>query len=138
MGRGWEGLKHVFSSGEDGIIYTIAEDGILRWLKHNGFRIGAGLETPGAWEGPKDVGRGWEGLKHVFSGDAGEDGVIYTIGKDGILRWLKHNGFRSGAGLEDSRRMGRAEGRGPRLGGYNSCVCVDAARSVAKAGVNPS
>jgi hypothetical protein len=56
----------VFSRG-DGIIYPIADDGILRWLKHNGFRTGAGLETPGAWEGPKDVGRGWGEVMHVFA-----------------------------------------------------------------------
>jgi len=98
VGRGWGGLRHVFSLGVDGIIYTISDDGILRWFKHNGYRTGAGLETPGAWEGPKDVGRGWGGLKHVFPG--GVDGVIYTVADDGILRWLKHDGFRTGAGLE--------------------------------------
>jgi hypothetical protein len=95
VGRGWQGLQHVFSGG-NGIIYTIADDGILRWYKHNGFRTGAGLETPGAWEGPKDVGRGWGEVLQVFSGG---DGIIYTISDDGILRWLKHNGFRTGAGL---------------------------------------
>ena len=96
VGRGWGGLQHVFSAG-DGIIYTIADDGILRWYKHNGFRTGAGLQTPGAWEATKDVGRGWEGLKQVFSGG---DGIIYTIAENGILRWYKHNGFGTGAGLE--------------------------------------
>lgn len=95
VGRGWHGLQHVFSGG-NGIIYTIADDGILRWYKHNGLFTGVGLETPGAWEGPKDVGRGWGGLPHVFSGG---NGIIYTISDDGILRWLKHNGFRTGAGL---------------------------------------
>ena len=97
VGRGWAGLKHVFSGG-NGIIYTIADDGILRWYKHNGFLTGAGLDTPGAWEGPKDVGRGWGDMKHVFPG--GKDGIIYTIANDGILRWYKHNGFRTGAGLK--------------------------------------
>jgi hypothetical protein len=96
VGRGWGGLQHVFSGG-NGIIYTISDDGILRWLRHNGFRTGAGLTTPGAWSGPKDVGRGWGNLKHVFS--PGRDGIIYTIADDGILRWYKHNGFQTGAGL---------------------------------------
>jgi hypothetical protein len=96
VGRGWGDMQHVFPGG-NGIIYTITDDGILRWYKHNGFLTGVGLETPGAWEGPKNVGRGWGGLKHVFSGG---DGIIYTIADDGILRWLKHNGFQTGAGLE--------------------------------------
>ncbi|HEV7573587.1 MAG TPA: tachylectin-related carbohydrate-binding protein, partial [Thermoanaerobaculia bacterium] len=97
VGRGWGGLQHVFPGG-NGIIYTISDDGILRWYKHNGFLSGAGVQTPGAWEGPKDVGRGWGGLKHVFSGG---DGIIYTISDDGILRWYKHNGFLTGAGLQN-------------------------------------
>jgi hypothetical protein len=28
---------------------------------------GAGLETPGAWEGPKEVGTGWQGFKQVIA-----------------------------------------------------------------------
>ena len=79
-------------------IYVVKADGRLVWLRHNGAKFGDGLETPGAWDGPKDVGRGWGDLHHVFPGG---NGIIYTIADDGILRWLKHNGFRTGAGLED-------------------------------------
>ena len=60
--------------------------GLARALRRKaGFRTGAGLTTPGAWEGPKDVGLGWGNLKHVFS--PGRDGIIYAIADDGILRW---------------------------------------------------
>jgi hypothetical protein len=96
VGRGWGGLRKVFSGG-DGVIYTIADDGILRWYRHNGFRTGAGLETPGAWAGPKPVGRGWGGFNQVFSPGRG---IIYGVAPDGILKWFKHNGFQTGAGLE--------------------------------------
>jgi hypothetical protein len=55
VGRGWTFSK-IFSGG-DGIIYAITADGKLRWYKHNAYMTGAGLETPGAWEGPKEIGR---------------------------------------------------------------------------------
>jgi hypothetical protein len=48
-------------------IYVIANDGILKWFRHNGFKTGAGLDVPGSWEGPKDVGRGWQNFISVFS-----------------------------------------------------------------------
>ena len=96
VGVGWGGLAHVFSPG-GGIIYTIMGDGTLRWYKHRAFETGKGLETPGSWEGPQVVNRGWQDLKHVF---AGGDGVIYAIGRDGTLHWAKHNAVATGAGLE--------------------------------------
>jgi hypothetical protein len=65
VGRGWD-VKHVFSKC-DGIIYAIGTDGILKWFRHNGFKTGAGLDVPGSWEGPKDVGRGWQDFISVFS-----------------------------------------------------------------------
>jgi hypothetical protein len=119
VGRGWGGLRHVFATGTDGVIYTVAEDGNLHWLKHHGYRTGAGLETPGTWEGPKVVGRGFGDLRHIFPGGSGPDGVIYVITRDGTLRWFKHLGFRAGIGVdtagafEGPKDVGRgwAEGR---------------------------
>ncbi|MCI0415531.1 hypothetical protein L0222_22380 [bacterium] len=96
VGRGWNGFQQVFSGG-GGIIYAITQDGKLRWYKHNGYLSGAGLETPGAWEGPKEVGRGWNGFQQIVP--AG-DGVILVIQNDGKLRWYKHNGYMTGVGLE--------------------------------------
>jgi hypothetical protein len=96
VGRGWNGFSQVFSGG-DGVIYTITQNGTLQWRRHRGYLIGAGLETPGAWEGPKDIGRGWAGFRQIF---AAGHGVIYTITQDGTLQWRKHNGYLSGAGLE--------------------------------------
>lgn len=98
VGRGWNGFKQVFSVG-GGIIYVIEPGGKLRWYKHNGYQTGAGMETPGAWEGPKEVGRGWADFKQVFPGG---NGIIYAITQDGKLRWYKHNGYLSGAGMETS------------------------------------
>jgi hypothetical protein len=96
VGRGWDGFSQVFAAG-GGVIYTITQDGTLQWRRHLGYRNGAGLETPGAWEGPKNVGRGWTGFRQVFSGG---DGVIYTITQNGTLQWRQHKGYESGAGLE--------------------------------------
>jgi hypothetical protein len=86
----------VFSAGS-GIIYAITRDGKLRWYRHNGYLTGTGLETPGAWEGPKEVGRGWNGFRQIVPAGAG---VILVIENDGKLRWYRHNGYLSGAGLE--------------------------------------
>ena len=72
----------------DGIIYAIAGDGKLKWYKHTGFR-----EWHVRWEGPKDVGTGWQNFKQVFG--AG-NGVIYAIAGNGILSWYKHTGYRDG------------------------------------------
>ena len=96
VGRGWNGFRQVFSGG-DGILYVIEAGGKLRWYKHNGYQTGAGMETPGAWDGPREVARGWGDFKHVFG--AG-NGIIYAITNEGKLLWCKHNGYRTGAGLE--------------------------------------
>ena len=96
VGRGWADFKLVFPGG-NGIIYAITNEGKLLWYKHNGYQTGAGLETPGAWEGPKEVGRGWADFKTVFSAS---DGIIYAITNEGKLLWYKHNGYQTGAGLE--------------------------------------
>lgn len=96
VGRGWGGFKHVFSGG-GGIIYAITPEGSLRWYRHRGYTTGDGLETPNAWQGPKEVGRGWGIFKLVFPGGRG---IIYAITHDGRLRWYRHNGYQTGDGLE--------------------------------------
>jgi hypothetical protein len=80
--------RKVFSAG-DGVIYAIAEDGQLFWMRHVGFADG----TP-SFEGPIAVAAGWGEYELVFSGG---HGVIYAAGADGILKWNKHLGFESGA-----------------------------------------
>lgn len=94
IGTGWQNFKKVFSAS--GGIYAIANNGTLKWYRHNGFNAGDGLETPGVWEGPSDVGTEWQNFKYVF----GAVDVIYAIASDGTLKWYKHNGFKTGAGLE--------------------------------------
>jgi hypothetical protein len=94
VGRGWGGFQQVFSAG-GGIIYAITQDGKLLWYKHNGYMTGAGLETPGAWEGPKEVGTGWNGFRQVVPAGAG---VILVIENNGKLLWYRHNGYLTGLG----------------------------------------
>jgi hypothetical protein len=50
-----------------GFILVIQHEGNLRWYKHNGYLTGAGLDTPGAWGGPTEVGTGWQGFKKVVA-----------------------------------------------------------------------
>jgi hypothetical protein len=88
----------VFSTG-NGIIYGVTPEGKLLWYKHNFYKYGVGTGGQGkdgqaAWEGPKEVGTGWQNFKHVFS--AG-DGVIYAVTKEGKLLWYRHQGYLTGA-----------------------------------------
>ena len=97
VGRGWNNLRHVFWGG-DGVIYVIAQNGELRWLKHNGYPNGGDLQT---WEpqdtGHRVVGSGWGDVVHVFS--AG-NGIIYAVTPTGELRWFRHRGYLHGGGLD--------------------------------------
>ncbi|MEO8366343.1 MAG: tachylectin-related carbohydrate-binding protein [Pseudoxanthomonas sp.] len=86
----WGEYTQAFSAGH-GVIYAIARDGTLKWYRHTGFANGKAT-----LDGPRDVGRGWNGLT-VFS--AG-DGVIYTITPDGVLRWYRHVAFMTGGALD--------------------------------------
>ena len=92
MGRGWGDEKFSFSIG-DGIIYSITRDGKLKWFRHNAYLTGAGLDTPGSWEGPKEVGTGWSGLVQVFGIGSG---FIYGVTPAGKLMWYHHKGYRDG------------------------------------------
>jgi hypothetical protein len=96
VGRGWQGLAHVFSAG-NGIIYAITRDGEMRWYRHRGWLHGGGLEGEPQDTGYRAVGRGWQDARHVFW--AG-NGIIYVVAADGTLRWYKHTGHESGGGLE--------------------------------------
>jgi hypothetical protein len=59
VGTGWQIYKNVFSPGI-GIIYAIREDDdTLWWYRHAAWKTGEGVETPGAWEGPRAVHGGW-------------------------------------------------------------------------------
>jgi len=89
---GWQGLEQIFS-GSDGVIYAITKDGTLRWYRHKRWLNGDSKNVPGAWEGPKVLGTGWQDYKKVFSGCKG---TIYAITQDGTLKWLKHLEYLTG------------------------------------------
>jgi len=91
VGIGWNGFTHVFAGS--GAIYAITPDGTLLWYKHDGENTCEGLNTPGAWEGPKVVGTGWDAFKEVF---AGSGGIIYAINWAGQLLEYKHLGYQTG------------------------------------------
>ena len=92
VGRCWGDFKQIVPMG-DGIIYTITQNGNLEWRRHAGYLDGRGLDSPGAWEGPRILGTGWGDFKFVF---AGGEGVIYAVTNSGDLRWYRHKNFMSG------------------------------------------
>ncbi|MBB4200874.1 hypothetical protein CCR94_00275 [Rhodoblastus sphagnicola] len=69
-------------------LYSIADDGKLRWYHHTG-RYRRVFE----WDDSKEVGTGWNAFKSVFGG---RDGVIYAIQPDGRLMWYYHDGRNQG------------------------------------------
>ena len=96
VGVGWDGLLKVFSGG-DGIIYGVNTKGDLLWYNHLGHSEGHGLKDAGSWLGPKPVGVGWGSFATLFSSG---NGVIYGIQPDVVLKWYRHLGYQTGAGLE--------------------------------------
>lgn len=69
-------------------LYTIAQDGKLRWYQHTG-RSQLKFE----WAKEQVVGTGWGAFRSVFGGG---DGVIYAIQPDGVLKWYQHDGRNQG------------------------------------------
>ena len=69
-------------------LYTVAENGALRWYRHRGR-----ARRTAEWDGPEIVGSGWAGFSNVFGGN---DGVIYAVRPDGQLLWYFHDGRNTG------------------------------------------
>lgn len=108
----WNGFKHVFSGG-DGIIYAVRETGELLWyqdLLRDGSN-GENGERGWASGSGSQIGIGWNGFEHVFSGD---NGIIYTIG-NADLRWYQDL-VRDGSNGENGE-SGWADNSGNLIGG---------------------
>ncbi len=124
IGNGWNGFKQVFATS-GGVIYAISPNGDLHWYKHNAYRTGQGLETPGAWDpqGGKVVGTGWNTFTKVF---AAPGGIIYGVMPNGDLRWYHHLAYRTGGGLSDpgawDAKGGKVVGTG--WNGFRQLVAV--------------
>jgi hypothetical protein len=90
---GLTNVKYMFGMPTDetpgGIIYVVTKDGRLLWYRHNGWGNGSA-----AWDGPVQVGSGWNGVKKVFPG---AEGVIYAVDANGDLWWYRHLGYKTGA-----------------------------------------
>ncbi len=78
------------------VLYSIASTGTLRWYRHNGAQTGAGLNTPGAWTGPTEVGSGWQSFTQVVPGGGN---VLYGITPDGTLKWYSHDDAKNGTSV---------------------------------------
>lgn len=107
------------TTGNGGILYaidTVGDEfahltghsapigGALHWYRHEGRNDGSQR-----WQGPRTVGRGWSGLKHVFPGD---DGIIYAIDPivEGRVPQVGHAQPSTGGNLHWYRHTGRADG----------------------------
>ncbi len=81
------------TDSQPSVLYGIAPTGALKWYRHNGAPTGAGLNSPGAWTGPTEVGSGWQDFIQVVPGGGT---VLYGIARDGTLKWYSHNDAMNG------------------------------------------
>ncbi len=93
LGSGWEQYQQIFAGG-GGIIYAMRPNGKLYWFRHHAYQTGGSMESPGAWEGPKEVGSEWTQFKRIFPGG---DGIVYVVAQDNRLKWLRHIEYYNGA-----------------------------------------
>lgn len=70
-------------------MYAVTTDGVLKWYRNLSYLTGVK-----AWDGPKDVGTGWQNFKTIFSPG---DGDIYAVRLTGELIWYKHDGYKDGS-----------------------------------------
>jgi hypothetical protein len=87
VGSGWQNFRAIIPTG-DGIILAITEDGKFLWYKHTDYltgtsvtgvmrasgpgvkgRVVAGATVSGIahWEGPVQIGTGWQGFRQVIA-----------------------------------------------------------------------
>jgi hypothetical protein len=91
IGTGWDAYRLLFAGGE-GVVYGVRNDGKLYWMRNRAYRdMNAG--DPYSWDGPKQVGTGWDVFSHVFSMGGG---VLYGVRPDGEVFWYRHEGFATG------------------------------------------
>ncbi len=69
-------------------IYAISSDGTLEWFRHDRVE-----NDKFEWQGPRNVGTGWNKYKFVFPGGSN---IIYAITTDGVLQWYRHTGYQTG------------------------------------------
>jgi len=99
VGIGWGDFAHVFPGG-DGILYAVTKDGALLWYRddqRDGSNDPSG-NTGWAAASGSQIGTGWAGFSHLFSGG---DGVIYAVRATGELLWyqdLKRDGSNDPSG----------------------------------------
>jgi hypothetical protein len=79
----WDQFRDVIPAGGNRI-YAVTNDGRLLWYQHLGFNDGTN-----AWNGPIEVGHGWNFSKIVAEGD----GVVFATQTNGTLSWYRHYGY---------------------------------------------
>jgi hypothetical protein len=89
VGDGWlAGYKGTYPAGQNAI-YSLSDNGELRWHWHTGV-----LDGSYRWREPSQaVGTGWDAFRYIIPMD---HGVVYTILNDGTLRWQQHHDYQNG------------------------------------------
>ena len=68
LATGWQNFRQIVPAG-DGVILAITEDGKLLWYRHYFQSNGTGSlrRVKEHWEGPVEIGSGWQGFKKVIA-----------------------------------------------------------------------
>jgi hypothetical protein len=67
-------------------VYAIGADGRLTWYRKD--------SAATAWQGPRTVGRGWNGFRDMVPAGGNS---IFALRDDGRLIWYRHDGFNDGS-----------------------------------------
>lgn len=90
IGNGWGNIRKLIAcNGRPGVIYTIEQNGDLRWFSYNG--DGANDPTGSLNWLPNTgnvIGNGWQNIRHAH----GSGNVIFAIDENGALRWYSYRG----------------------------------------------
>jgi hypothetical protein len=69
VGNGWQNFKAIVPLG-DGVILAVTPDGKMLWYRHKNYYQGTsavgGLVEKAEWEGPIQIGNGWQGFQKIF------------------------------------------------------------------------
>ena len=67
-------------------VYGIASDGQLNWYRKD--------NAASEWQGPRVVGKGWNGFREVIPAGGNS---LFVLRDDGRLLWYRHDGFNDGS-----------------------------------------
>lgn len=94
VGNGWQGVRHVYASGN--VFFVVTHDDMLRWYSYSGTGEADSSGVLGWHPNTSNaIGNGFGDVVHLFGGvtDLGGFGhTMFVVNGAGELRWFHYNG----------------------------------------------